>query len=239
MDYRVENRVVLSTEREHKNLYDWSIKEFDSKGRQIGRDQIPWGYSLYFEVIELIPSCNLNMTADGPEGLASNAEVSEHIFGKLRPSIEARQSGTYSMFGTQRQISEFGLFIYRSANDEDRCQLWGSIGYTTEWDFESQTQEDSIQAYVHLSAPKFEHLMSFIKFPRPTSAGLRLTGVSGFYSEWSPSIRTDHIKVLANAADQKVEAPQGLEFGPPVLGRVREFDLSFQQKYPLMVKERG
>ncbi|OAF13914.1 hypothetical protein [Bradyrhizobium neotropicale] len=238
MNYCVDNRVVLSTEREHKNLYEWSIKEFDAKGRQIGRDQVPWGYSLYFEVVELIPSCNLRMSTDDRDGSGTKAEVSEHIFGRLRPSIEARQSGTYSMFGTQRRITDFGLFIYKSANDQDECRLWGSIGYETEWDFESQKQEDSIQAYIHLSPPKFEHLMGFVKFPRPTSAGLRLTGVSGFYSEWSPSIRTDHIKILANAADQQLEDPQRLGFNPPVLGRVREFDLSFQQKYPLMVKER-
>ncbi|WFU69429.1 hypothetical protein [Bradyrhizobium sp. CB2312] len=239
MDYRVENRVVLSTEREHNNLYDWSIKEFDSRGRQIGPDQVPWGYSLYFEVIELIPSCNVRITSEDKEAETSKAEVSEHIFGKLRPSVEARQAGFYSMFGTQRQITDFGLFIYKSADDVDRCRLWGSIGYTSEWDFERQTQEDSIQAYVHLSADKFEHVMRFVKFPRPTGAQLRLSGVSGFYSEWSPSIRTDRIKVLANVGDQRMEDPQGLSFDPPALGHVREFDLSFQQQYPLMIKERS
>jgi hypothetical protein len=47
--------------------------------------------------------------------------------------------------------------------------------------------------------------------PGPTGAEIRLTGVSGFYSEWSPSIRTDSIKILANAKDQNLENPEGLD----------------------------
>ena len=56
MEYHIDNRVVLSTEREHKNLYSWSIKEFDQKGKQIGGDQIPWEWGLNFEVVELTSS---------------------------------------------------------------------------------------------------------------------------------------------------------------------------------------
>lgn len=80
--------------------------------------------------------------------------------------------------------------------------------------------------YVHLSAEKFDQLMKFVKFPRPTGAEIRLTGVSGFYSEWSPSIRTDDIKILANAKDQGLENPHSLTFEPPVLGYVKEFDFT-------------
>lgn len=239
MDYRVDHRVVLSTEREHKNLYSWCIKEFDGRGKQIGQDQIPWGWSLNFEVIELVPSCNLRIESGISDAnvQTSTADVSEYIYGKLRPSIERRQSGSYSMFGSQRRITDFGLFIYKAKGDEESCRLWGTIGYSSEWDFEQTVEEDSVQIYVHLSGKKFEHVMSFVKFPRPTSAELRLGGVSGFYSEWSPSIRTDSIKILGNAQDQGLEDPQGLAFDPPVLGQVREFDLQFRQKYPLILKE--
>lgn len=242
MDYRVDHRVLLSTEREHKNLYSWSIKEFDGRGKQIGQDQVPWGWSQRFEVIELIPSCNLRMEKSNSADTetATRAEVSEHLYGKLRPSIEKRQSGLYSMFGAQRQITDFGLFIYKAKDgDGDSCRLWGTIGYSSEWDFEQIVQEDSVQIYVQLAAEKFEHVMSFVKFPRPTSAELRLTGVSGFYSEWSPSIRTDSIKVLANAKDQGLEDPEGLGYSPPALGEVHEFELQFRQQYPLILKERA
>jgi hypothetical protein len=241
MEYRLDNRVVLSTEREHKSLYPWSIKEFDRNGKQIGSDQIPWDWSLNFEVIELIPSCRLQIESKKEDHPAetSTAEVSEYIHGKLRPLEESRRAGLYSMFGTQRAINEFGLFIYKSAADRaDRCQLWGSVSYTMDLDFEDVTQQDSVQIYAYLSVEKFDHLMKFVKFPRPTSAEVRLKGVSGFYSEWSPSIRTDGVKILANLKDQRLENPEGLAFDLPTLGQVEDFSLEMRQQYPLGLKEK-
>jgi hypothetical protein len=228
---------VLSTETEHKSLYSWSIKEFDKNGKQIGGDQIPWDWSLNFEVIKLIPTCRIQINSDNEDqAAASKAEFSEYLYGKLRPSAESRQTGIYSMFGTQRQISEFGLFIYKATDGNDRCSLWGSVSYMAEWDFEDVTSPDSVQVSVYISVEKFDQLMKFVKFPRPTGAEIRLTGVSGFYSEWSPSIRTDRIKILANAKDQRLENPQGSAFIPPMLGYVREFDLTMRQQYALIPK---
>jgi hypothetical protein len=237
MEYRLDNRVVLSTEREHLNLYSWSIKEFDKKGKQVGGDQIPWDWSLRFEVIELIPTCRVQINSESDDQAESGkAELSEYLYGKLRPAAESRRTGLYSMFGTQREISEFGLLIYKATDGNDRCRLWGSVSYTSELDFEELTEQDSVQVYVYLSAERFDHLMKFVKFPRPTRAEMRLTGVSGFYSDWSPSIRTDSIKILANAKDQRLENPQKLDFEPPILGYVKEFDLTMQQQYPLTPK---
>jgi hypothetical protein len=142
------------------------------------------------------------------------------------------------MFGTRRAISEFGLFIYKATEGEDRCSLWGSISYTSELDFEDVTEQDGVQIYIHLSAEKFERLLKFVTFPRPTGAEVRLKGVAGFYSEWSPSIRTDSIKILANSQDQGLENPERLSFDPPVLGHVEEFELIIKQQYPLILKER-
>ena len=237
MEYRLDNEISLSTDRAHKNLYSWSIREFDKKGKQIGGDQIPWAWSLMFEVIELIPTCRIQInSADNDQAETGDAKLLEFLYGKLRPSIESRQTGQYSMFGTQREISEFGLFVYKATDGKESCRLWGSVGYTSEWDFEVLDEQDAVQVFVYLSAEKFDHLMNFTKFPRPTSAEIRLTGVSGFYSEWSPSIRTDSIKILANVHDQKLE--NQTEFEPPVLGYVKEFDFTLQQKYPLTLKGR-
>jgi hypothetical protein len=237
MEYLLDNRVVLSAEREHKSLYPWSIKEFDENGKQIGRDQIPWDWSLRFEIIELVPTCTIQIKgADADQAEASKAELSEYIYGKIRPSVDSREAGLYSMFGTQRTISEFGLFIYKATNDESRCNLWGSVSYTSDNDFEDVTEADAVVVYVHLSREKFDQLMKFVKFPRPTGAEIRLKGVSGFYSDWSPSIRTDSIKILANAGDQRLENPQRLDIKTPVLGRVEEFDLVLRQRYPINAK---
>ena len=238
MEYNLDNRIILSSEREHKTLYSWSIKEIDKTGRQINRDQIPWAWSLRFEVIELIPSCKLEIQSeneDEPE--TARAELSQYLYGKLQPLAESRQAGLYSMFGTDREVNEFSFFIHKAAEGKDRCCLWGSVSYTSDWDFQNKTEPDCVQINIYLSAEKFDDLMKFAKFPRPTSAEIHLRGVSGFYSDWSPSIRTDSIKILANAEDQRLEDPEGLAFAPPVLGYVREFGITMQQKYPLIRKD--
>jgi hypothetical protein len=231
MKYELDNRVVLSSERENKSLYPWSIKEFNNGGQQIVRDQVPWDWSLYFEVAELIPTCRIQ-SRRAADDQAGSFDLSEFLCGKLKPCVRSREAGHYSMFGTQRTINEFDIFIYKADDDKDRCHLWGSTSFASDIDFEDVLTPDCVGVYVHLSAQKFDQLMKFVKFPRPTSAEIRLTGVDGFYSEWSPSIRTDSIKVLANASDQGLENPEGLTLKPPVLGNVREFDFTLRQKYP-------
>jgi hypothetical protein len=76
--------------------------------------------------------------------------------------------------------------------------------------------------------------MNLVQVPVATGVTIHLSGVSGFYSDWSPSIRTDSIKVLANAKDQQLENPENLTFDPPALGHVREFQISIKKEYPLI-----
>ena len=239
MEYNLDSRLVLSTEREHKNLYSWSIKEFDEKGKQIGPDQIPWDWGLTFEVIELNPCYSLEIEEGDVSGEEDSepqpSEVREYLYGKLLPSVESRRAGIYSMFGTRRRIDQFGLFIYKAKEGEsERCRLWGSVSYTSEWDFQNVTEPDSVQVYVYLTPEKFDHLMNLVKVPVAAGATIRLSGVAGFYSDWSPSIRTDRIKVLANAKDQQLRNPENLTFDPPALGHVGEFQISIKKEFPLI-----
>lgn len=53
MDYNLENKILLSEDSEYKNLYSWSLQEFNKEGEKIGKDQIPWCWSLYFTASEL------------------------------------------------------------------------------------------------------------------------------------------------------------------------------------------
>jgi hypothetical protein len=130
------------------------------------------------------------------------------------------------------------LFIYKAAGGEqESCRLWGSPSYTSEWDFQDVTEPDSVQIYVYLPPEKFDQLMTLVKLPVATSVVVRLKGVSGFYSEWSPSIRADRIKILANSKDQRLQNPEQLAFDPPALGYVREFQISFRQDLPLTVNK--
>src|SRR5882724_13033031 len=119
MEYHLDRRIVLSAAREHQNLYPWSIKEFKN-GKQIGGDQIPWNWSLNFEVVELIPTFKVQFSGDDADQTAtSQAELSEYLYGRLRPSSASRQSGIYSMLGTDRPISEFALFIYKATDGKN------------------------------------------------------------------------------------------------------------------------
>lgn len=53
--------------------------------------------------------------------------------------------------------------------------------------------------------------------------------VAGFYSDWSPSISTSEIKVLASAHDeQHIRVPAGSEIDLPRLGQVVEAHLDIR-----------
>ena len=53
MDYHTDYLVKLTTETEHSSLYNWCLREFNSDGEQVGRDLIPWSWSLEFDVTNL------------------------------------------------------------------------------------------------------------------------------------------------------------------------------------------
>lgn len=61
MDYHLENEVLLSEKSKYKSLYSWSLQEFNKEGRQIGADQIPWEWSLYFTASELRHDHSINI----------------------------------------------------------------------------------------------------------------------------------------------------------------------------------
>ena len=73
-----------------------------------------------------------------------------------------------------------------------------------------------------LPASRFECIARFIESGSPKGIVI-LGGVHGFYSEWSPSIRTKNIKILANLKDQKVTKDGADEIEPPVLGKIGSF----------------
>lgn len=49
--------------------------------------------------------------------------------------------------------------------------------------------------------------------------------VDGFYSEWSPLISTDKVKVLVSGDEHKFDLPPDFQGKPPRLGRVRDAQL--------------
>ena len=54
MEFHLEHQLRLHTEPKFKNLYKWAINEIDAEGKQIGRDQIPWEWNLWFGAMDFL-----------------------------------------------------------------------------------------------------------------------------------------------------------------------------------------
>ncbi|MGO7266178.1 hypothetical protein, partial [Rhizobium johnstonii] len=108
--------------------------------------------------------------------------------------------------------------------DQDGVYVTGSMAFDYEWDFENLMQSDSVEIEISLTAEKFDALERFIADGRP-KAVVTLGSIDGFYSQWSPSIRTQEIKILSSLEDQKVKIDAGSEIAPPALGKAGEFAL--------------
>ncbi|MDE2411865.1 MAG: hypothetical protein KGM18_08855, partial [Sphingomonadales bacterium] len=136
---------------------------------------------------------------------------------------------SYSMFGTDRTITDFGLHISAVADGEeqDRCTVWGSPSYTIDIDFRDETPDDTVVFHLYVQQDTFERYVNAIKAAQVEAADLSLRRVSGFYSEWSPGISSDFVKVLTSEKEHVVEAAEGSAISPPRLGEVGEVSLTF------------
>ena len=234
MDHHMDRRVVLSEKSEFKNLYPWFLHEVDSRGASVGGDLIPWEWSFRFTVSELAVSDTL--TIETEHGLDNTGETSvqkrQSIGAKLLPKDPWRRSAytVFSMFGTDRTISEFSLSIVPLEGEgEEKCTVWGSVSYTAEVDFRHETIADTVIFYLYVRPETFADYVAMIRAAEIDEALMRVGGIAGFYSQWSPSISTDKVKVLTDHREHVVELPDNCQIAPPRLGTVREMELDFRR----------
>lgn len=223
MDYQLENTVRTSTKSPHPNLYSWFIEEIDPTGKKIGPDYKPWGHNLHFDAKNLRVYRSLTLE-DGkaPKG-------SDGIIAALTASEGGRRRAvTYSFLGTNRPVETITLRIYKSEDENETCSIWGSVAFVSEWDFENVRSSDSFEVQLFLAPSRFEELAKFIEDGR-AKGGITLRLAEGVYAEWSPSIRTDAIKLLGNIDDQKVQIEPGAGHRPHVLGKVGHFEYRFHK----------
>jgi hypothetical protein len=248
MEYHLNRTIRLSLESEYKNLYSWSLQEVSGAGEQIGMDQVPWPWSLIFSASELRYNKTLRIEreADPNDILPSSAGVSntESISAVLHPgAIRANgnfeREATFSMFGTDRVIENFSLIIQQLQKDDskDVCSMWGCVSYTSEIDSRTKTEDDILQISVAVSSERFKELRELVNHVKPDVLVVRLGRVAGFYSEWSPSVSTNRIKVLTSESEHKVESPDGCDVDPPRLGEVGEFALTAMCRNTLQLKQ--
>jgi len=230
MDFHLDNEIRLNNKTENESLYSWCLQEINSEGTQAGRDLIPWNWSFHFTASELRLIQGFEF---GEESFLDDDEkVSEVITATLHPGICTdgkwlEDDPRFSMLGTDRTITEFSLRI--SAVDEgekEYCNVWGCVSYTSEIDFRDETTPDTVQIYLGLSKERFDRLADLISSKTIDVVRIGVSRVAGFYCDWSPSITTNSVKVLARGSEQEIDVPEGCEIEPPRLGDVEKFDLT-------------
>ena len=162
MDFHLNRKVALSQESKYQSLYKWSLQEHDDSEKQVGQDQVPWNWSVEFTATEFTLSEELKLKVDTPlfaalkpeerkddENEKIITEERQSIRAELRPGyfVDPDGGARFSMFGTDRAIKSFQLWIYKREGEvkPERCYAWGSLSYTTEIDFRNETADDTLQ----------------------------------------------------------------------------------------------
>lgn len=235
MDHHLEKQIRLKRRAKDERLYSdfhgaWCLEEIDDTGEKTGRDWIPWKWRLYFSVSELC--LNQGFSLDNEQDKIQGFEESKVITGNLHPGIcndgkYLQDNPWFSMLGTDRRITNFGIRIHAICNNESEyCNIEGFISYTAEIDYHKETEPDYIVINLGLCETKFNQLANLISNKMIDVATINMRRVSGFYSVWRPSNETCSIKVLApDSNEQKIIMPEGCKVNPPRLGEVGEFGL--------------
>lgn len=246
MTFNLEKLVRYCGDSEHKSLYAWSLQESSPAGESLGRNLIPWNWTLRFAANELriVTSYQLTERFDDDGKRAVETRESSVIVANLRIdtefSSEFREEGTkLSMLGSDREITDVSLRIEpaEAANAPERCTMWGYPSFTTEIDFRDHTLPDQLQVQLAVTPARFAELCGLARGLRTLSVNVMISHVSGLYSDWSPAIATDSVKILTQEEDHAVADPPSPNSTVPRLGTVGNFDLEVIQHVPVYAPE--
>ena len=238
MDFHLDRGLRL-IQPKGTSLYSWAIVEVGPKGDHVGQDQIPWSWTLRFTATSCALSDGIEIKPNYQRGeeAAQAAEVTHRqiIRVSLRPGHphddDFFRETTFRMFGTDRVIKTFELNIHPISDpaEQESCSAWGSVSYTSEVDFRDETTEDCIIFYLFVRPETFARYAAKVSRGEVDEMLLSVGFVSGFYSEWSPSISTRDVKVLAGS-EHAVALPPGMDFDPPRLGEVGSAELYINRR---------
>jgi hypothetical protein len=240
LEYQLERKVTLSNQSEHESLYRWSISE-EPLERGGAKDQIPWAWTLWFEGMDV----TLSDIVDSDRYLRKDGDAyapvrhRRAINAKLRPAEEGRRPWDvtrFSFFGTDRNISDIRLSVEElpEGDTQERCEVWGCPSYKYEGaDFRTEIRDDYLGFNLFVRPETFARLATQISLSAVNSLAFRAGSVPGFYSSWSPTIVTSHIKILSSMKDHVVEIPPGCGIDPLRLDRAGEFHLSLNSAHAL------
>jgi len=242
MEYHLEKKITYT---EHSGLYEWCLNELNTNGEKDGRDLIPFRWSLYFtgSSLKLV-----SQVSKDQEYNDKNEEISTTIIRNKKAIVGVFHSGlvrdgpfliklkdkvSFSMMGTNRKIEDFSVYIVESSDGNEQCQIFGIPSLDWEVDFVRHTEPDFLQLHISLATDKFAKIAEAVQAKQIESATLRIGGVSGFYSGWSPSITPSFIKVLTDS--HKIEGHDD-SFKIPLVGKVDSFNLALMTVNELNVK---
>ncbi len=233
MTLNLERRLRLNTEIEHRSLYTWAVNEIDADGR-VGTDQIPWPWNLRFVGTSAVAAATLDASDGSDFGRAKPPAPTVTRRGIIRVTLEPKTP--MSMFGTSRTIEAAFLEIVPSTNygDEVGCTAWGCPSYTHEVDFRDETTADTLTFTMTVAPEDFAAYFELVTAGRVDHVELRVGGLAGAYSEWSPSIETDLVKVLAADQWHVVDVSASPTFEPPRLGPVGSALVAFRRTLKLV-----
>jgi hypothetical protein len=209
------------------------------------RELHPWRWSLVFEVDEATFNTSYHhqseeLASEGEETFLLDKEIhdtSESIYLSITPSDKIGYPfGThFRIVGTERTIEEFSILIYRLDSDDDlsRMRMFSSVSQDHEIDFRNVHEPDLIQFTLFLSPDEFDPLAKGLQAKTISSLNLRVSRVAGFYSEFSPGISTDEVKVLPREVSQHFELQETFK----TTGDVGEFELTWSVKQKLVRQE--
>ena len=237
MQYHLDRTIHFTTEQEFKSLYRWSLQEFSAAGQPLGTKQIPWMWSLYFTGTDMTLHHVIEVERE-----TAQPQNNEQIQISLTPGQRRYTATRYSMFGTDRTIKSFTLTV-RSMQTQapPSCTAWGFPSYSTdaEVDFPAETVGDAIGFELTISEREFATLrLAAQQSTGDYSITFAVSGVQGFYADWSPGISTSAVKVLAAGTEQRLVIPEDL--GPlPRLGKVNEAKLYLARRSALAPSNRN
>lgn len=237
MDYEIDYEIRRTKEKEFTSLYQWSLQEFSKEGEPVGGKVIPWKWGADFTATDMSYVMEARRRGFSDEPAAN--ENDEYILAALIPERyvdgELEDDSRFSMLGTSRQIEKIFLRITRlEPGATQSCKVWSTVANSYENDFRHYHQPDRLQFDVQVEDHLFDLICTSINEPN-VSLSLSVSHVPGFYAEWSPSISTHNIKVLAGVPfDEQPIVSQGeFEDEPPRCGVAKEFDLTLVRKATL------
>lgn len=241
MEHNLEKKVKYDIEDEYKSLYSWSLIEVNADETNAPKKWVPFVWSTRFIASKLavIRRISIQKDYDSEEENAKNLTdtsviVADLYSGYCNDGENLEDFVRYGMFGTDRKVEAFTLKINVANDGIEKCKAWATPSYDYEVDFRSSVASDCVEFNLYLEKDRWESIAQLIQNKSIDSMLVSFSDVSGFYSDWSPSISTNSIKILTSY--HSVEGDEKIVESIPKVGDVGEFGLMLYSDKNLNVK---